>query len=111
MSKRQFTEKSTKEFKYLLYNELWKDIFLCDDVNTSFNAFMSTNVYYFKRAFPLKIIYVKDQNENKWITHGLKFKVKTMRFFNSSKTITSFKKNTGLYKEISNNLQQAYNRS
>jgi len=66
VNKRQFTEKSTQEFKYLLHNELWKDMFLCDDVNTSFNAFMSTIVHYFKRAFPLKIIYVKDQHENKW---------------------------------------------
>jgi len=41
---------------------------------------MSTVVYYFKTAFPLKIIYVKDQNENKWITQGLQFQVKECDF-------------------------------
>lgn len=64
----------------MLHNELWKDIFLCDDANTSFNALMSTSVYYFKRAFPLKIMYVKDQNESKWITQGLKSQVKECNF-------------------------------
>jgi hypothetical protein len=42
--KKQFTEKSVQEFKYLLHNKLWKDIFVCDDVNISFNAFMITTV-------------------------------------------------------------------
>jgi hypothetical protein len=42
--KKQFTEKSIQEFKYLLHNKLWKDIFLCNDIHISFNAFMSTTV-------------------------------------------------------------------
>lgn len=53
--KRKFTEKSIEEFKYLLHNRLWEDIFLCNDINTVFNAFMSMSIsiYYFKRAFHL----------------------------------------------------------
>jgi len=53
--KRKFTENSTEEFKYLLHNRLWQDIFLCYDINTAFNAFMSMSMYtyYFKRAFHL----------------------------------------------------------
>jgi len=41
---------------------------------------MSIVAYYFKRAFRLKIIYVKDQNENKWIIQGLQFQVKERDF-------------------------------
>ena len=62
-------------------------MFLCDAVNTSFNAFMNMFVYYFKRAFPLKIIYVKDQNENKWNAIFKQFK----------ENHKSFKRITGLY--------------
>jgi hypothetical protein len=77
--KRQFTEKGEEEFKYLLCNEAWENIFLSDDVNTSFNAFMSMFTYYFKT------IYVKDQYENTWITQGLKVYSKKMQFLNSLK--------------------------
>lgn len=73
----------------MLHNELQKDVFLCDDVNTSFNAFISTTVHYFKRAFPPKIIYVNYQNDNKWITQGLKSQVKERDFFNSLNRITN----------------------
>lgn len=62
---RQFMEKSIEEFMYLLHNEAWEDIFLCNDINTSFSAFMSMFIYYFKRAFPLKTVYFKVQYENK----------------------------------------------
>jgi len=33
---------------------------------------MCTFTCYFKRAFPLKAIYVKDQDVNKWNAQGLK---------------------------------------
>jgi len=39
-------------------------------------------VYYFKRVFPL-IIYVKDQDENKWIAEGLRVSSKRTQFLNS----------------------------
>ena len=53
--KRKLTEKSIEEFKYLLHNRLWEDMFLRYDINTAFNAFMSMSIhiYYFKRAFHL----------------------------------------------------------
>jgi hypothetical protein len=41
-------------------------------------------IYYFKRAFPIKSIYVKDQDENTWIAHDLKVSSKRMQLFNSS---------------------------
>lgn len=64
-------------------------IFLCDNVIISFNAFMSTFIYNFKRAFPLKTIYVKYHNENTWITQDLKVSSKRKQLFNSFKRITN----------------------
>ena len=48
-------------------------------------------IYYFKREFPLKAIYVKDQDINKWIAQDLKISRKRLRFWNtgSSKRITN----------------------
>jgi hypothetical protein len=45
--KRHFANKSIEEFKYLLHNVSWGDILSSDDVNTSFDAFMITFMYYF----------------------------------------------------------------
>ena len=39
--KKQFTEKSIEEFKYLIHNETWEYIFLHADANTSLIALMS----------------------------------------------------------------------
>jgi len=55
-------------------------IFLCDDVNIFFNVFMSMFICYFKSAFPLKAIYVKDQDVNKWTAQDLKLSRKRMQF-------------------------------
>jgi len=63
---------------------------LCDYVNISFNVFMSMFICYFKRAFPLKAIYVKDQDANKWIAQDLKVSRKRIQFLNSSNRITNF---------------------
>jgi len=76
--KKKITDKNTEEFKYLLCNKLWEDIFLCDDVNTSFDAYLIMFVYYFRRAFFSKTIYVKDQYQHKWITQDLKVGSKRM---------------------------------
>jgi hypothetical protein len=47
--KKQFTEKTIQEFKYLIHNEAWEYFFLCDDGNTSLITLMSMFIYYFKR--------------------------------------------------------------
>jgi hypothetical protein len=57
--------------RYLLPKQSWENILSSDDVNTSFNSFMITFMYYFNRAFPLITTYVKDKFENKSITKGL----------------------------------------
>jgi hypothetical protein len=76
--KRQFTEKSIEEFRYLLLKESWQVVPLNSEVNSKFNAFMDTIVYYFNIAFPLKSYYVREPNRNRWITQGLKISSKRM---------------------------------
>jgi len=41
---------------------------------------MSMFICYFKSAFPLKAIYVKDQDVNKWTAQDLKLSRKRMQF-------------------------------
>jgi hypothetical protein len=47
-------------------------------------------LYYFERAFPLKIVYKKNSKEIKWITQGIKVSSQNMRLLNT------LKKNTDL---------------
>jgi hypothetical protein len=52
---------------------------------------------YFKRAFPLKAIYVMDQDINKWTAQDLKVSRKRMQFLNSSKRITNLLRESMAY--------------
>ena len=55
--KRQYTAKSLEEFKCSYIMKHGK--ISCDDLNISFNAFISMFTYCCKRTFPLKTVYVK----------------------------------------------------
>jgi hypothetical protein len=55
----------------LLQKESWDEVFLTDDVNNSFKAFMNTFTYYFNTESAIKTSYVNNNNKNKWITKGL----------------------------------------
>jgi hypothetical protein len=46
-------------------------VFLLEDVNKSFNAFMITFIYHFNVLFPTKISYLHKNNKNKWMTRGV----------------------------------------
>lgn len=63
--KRQFTDKTMEEFIYLLLEESWDKVFLLNDVNISFKAFMNTFMYYLNTVFPIKISHVNNNNKNK----------------------------------------------
>jgi hypothetical protein len=65
VKKRQFTDKTIEEFIYLLLEESWDEIFLLNDVNISFKAFMNTFIYYLNTVFPIKISRVNNNNKNK----------------------------------------------
>jgi len=56
---------------YFLREEPQDEVFLSNDVNISFKAFMNTFLYYFNTAFPIKTSHVNNNNKNKWLTIGL----------------------------------------
>jgi hypothetical protein len=53
--RRQFSDRNIEEFNQLLEMESLEDVFIHDDVNTSYIIFL----YCFERAFPLKTGYKK----------------------------------------------------
>ncbi|PNF20311.1 hypothetical protein B7P43_G13693 [Cryptotermes secundus] len=74
--------------------ESWEDVLLYDEVNTSYNTFLNRFLYYFERSFPLKTVYMKNHNEIKCITQGIKVSSQKMRLLNT------LKKNTNLSNDI-----------
>ena len=80
----QYSEKSIEEFKCLLNKESWQEVFQTTEVNSAVWAFMDIFGYYFNIAFPYKLINLSKTYNSKWITKGIKIRVKT-HFLNSIK--------------------------
>jgi hypothetical protein len=73
IKKRQFTQ----EFNYLLSKESW----LNTEVNTKFNIFMDSILYYYNIAFPIQSSYLNESSKNRWITKGIRnFQYKNVIF-------------------------------
>jgi hypothetical protein len=51
--RRQFTFNSIAEFKHLLPNEVWNDVYNCSGVNSSLEAFLDTSTL-FQYSIPIK---------------------------------------------------------
>jgi hypothetical protein len=79
--KRFFSKVNINEFKQLL-QETWENVFVSNDVNTSYNAFIGSFQYYFDRAFPLKSSVIRNNYKHKWITNGLIVSRRKMCFLN-----------------------------
>jgi hypothetical protein len=88
IKKRQFSDKAIKEFIYLLQKESWDQVLLLEDVNKSFDAFMITFMYYFNALFPIKTLYLNNNNKNKWMTKGLIVSRNKLRILNELKRTT-----------------------
>ena len=71
IKKRRFSDIEIKESLHHLQTESWDQVLLQDDINESFNAFMTIYIYYFNITFPLKNCYLHSNTKNKWITKGL----------------------------------------
>jgi hypothetical protein len=80
ISRRNFSGRNTENFKYLLENESWTEIHLIDNLNVSYNLFLSKFMYYLESAFPIITYYMKRAKSNKWITTGIKVSCHRMRF-------------------------------
>jgi hypothetical protein len=51
-----FTGESVGEFKYLLHQESWQEVFVYSELNTKFYVFMDAILYHFNTALPLKSV-------------------------------------------------------
>jgi len=96
---RHFTDYNVEEFKYLIQEESWNEVFECEEPNNSFKQFMNTFTYYFNTAFPIKVKLGKNFIENKWITKGL------IIFRNKLRLLYNIKRTTSLSIEASKYIQ------
>jgi hypothetical protein len=85
ITSRQYSEKKVEEFKRLLSEESWQEVYQTLEVNSALQIFMDNLGYYFNIAFPYKSQKITNIQNNKWITKGLKNSGKRVRFLNSLK--------------------------
>jgi hypothetical protein len=69
--RREFAHNSIEEFKHLLSQELWTDVYNCSDVNSSLEAFLSIFLHCFTIAFPYKRVNLRGRSNKRWLTKGL----------------------------------------
>ena len=55
-----------------LSSESWDSIFNSEDVNITFNSFLNIYLRIFYSSFPLKKVTNSNNNDNNWITLGIK---------------------------------------
>jgi hypothetical protein len=80
VTSRQYSEKRIQKFKCLLSKEHWQEVYQTLEVNSALQIFMENFGYYFNIAFPYKLQKLRNVQNNKWITKGLKNSGKRMRF-------------------------------
>jgi len=85
ITSRQYSEKRVEECKCLLSRESWQEVYQTLEVNSALQIFMENFGYYFNIAFRYKSQKLRNIQNNKWITKGLKNSRKRMSFFNSLK--------------------------
>ena len=68
---RLITKDTITHFQELLYNETWDSVYLNDDVNGSFNAFLNTFLNISEAGFP--VIYTNNVTNNGWIQKALRY--------------------------------------
>jgi len=72
MYKRQFTSTNMDHFRYVMYEEKWKEVVKANELNISFVLFMNIFMHYFNVAFPVNKVKIKmNYMVQRWITKGL----------------------------------------
>jgi hypothetical protein len=69
----------------MLNNALWKDIYLGKNVDELYQLFINKFLYYFTRAFPLKLVNKRNKRKILWISRGIKVSCQKMRLLNNLK--------------------------
>jgi hypothetical protein len=75
---RKIDKLSIADFNNKLSYELWDNVFNENDVNSSFNNFLSTYLRLFNSCFLLKKVQCKPNNKA-WLTQGIKISCLTKR--------------------------------
>jgi hypothetical protein len=83
--KRHFGDDNIWEFKYLLKNVTWQEVFSETEVNAKFKVFMNPVLHFFDTAFSLEFRHRKKPLRNGWITQYIKMSSKKIRFLNMLK--------------------------
>jgi hypothetical protein len=55
------------------------------NVNEVYQIFLNKFLYYFVRAFPLKLVMKREHKNNAWISSGIRVSCQKMRFLNHVK--------------------------
>lgn len=78
---RRKDEKAIENFKCRLSTETWNDVYSPDDVNTSYDNFISKFTIMYNDCFPVKKICINNstKKDKPWITKGLKNACKKKR--------------------------------
>jgi hypothetical protein len=69
---RKLNKYTLSDFIDKLSCELWDSFFNSEDVNAMFNSFLNTYLRIFYSSFPLKKVINRNNNDNNWITVGIK---------------------------------------
>ena len=69
---RKINKYTIPDFIATLSSESWDSIFNSEDVNVMFNSFLNIYLRIFYSSFPLKKVTSSNNNDNNWITLGIK---------------------------------------
>jgi hypothetical protein len=75
---RKINKASVLDFNPKLSYKSWDDVFLCDDMNLSFNNFLNTYLRIFYSSFPIKKIHYTSHTKA-WSTKGIKISCRNKR--------------------------------
>jgi hypothetical protein len=114
---RKFSKVNVIKFIDLLNDELWEEIFVERNVNEIYLLFINKFLYYFMRAFPLKLVIKSDRKDSLWISRGIKVSCQKMRFLNSLKCRLSLSRDSlnyinryhRIYKRVISEAKKRYN--
>jgi hypothetical protein len=81
----------------MLNNELWEEVYVEKNVYEQSQLFINKFLYYFNRAFPLKLTMKRDIKKNSWISRLIKVSCQKMRFLNNQKYSVSLSRHALSY--------------
>jgi hypothetical protein len=63
-AKLYFTQENREQFNLTLKEEQWENVYISDEVNTSYQTFLVILYYYFNSVFPVRRSVIKNKPNN-----------------------------------------------